>query len=125
MSTYNQSMRNLQAFPIKEKEISLAMTGVATGDLDTGLTIPAGAVPIGIAILNPDNALTSSGAGTLQGKVGATAVGSSALVTAVKGKGQYTNITAFDATTASAKVYLTVGVAGTTAGVVTIKLFYI
>ena len=125
MSSYNQALRKPNTAGLIVKEIVVDCAGVATGDLDTGLTVPAGKFCVGAYLSNPADDLTSGGSATLAVKVGPTAVVSATAIASVKGSGVATEDATPDYSATARKVYLTVATASLTAGTAVIKVAYL
>jgi len=126
MSTSNQALRKPNTVREITKEIVIDCAGVATGDLDTGLTVPAGKFLTRALLSNQADDLTSGGSATLAVKVGSTAVVAATAIASVKGAGVAPAedvVATFSAT--ARKVYLTVATAALTAGTAVIKVSYI
>jgi len=126
MSTANQALRKPQVIREITKEITIDCAGVAIGDLDTGLVVPAGKFLTRAFLSNQADDLTSGGSATLAVKVGSTATVAATAIASVKGTGiapAEDVIATYSAT--SRKVYLTVATASLTAGTAVIKVSYV
>lgn len=118
------------------KEIVCSIVSSATGDIATGLKVPAGKLIIGAYIKNLKDDVASSGSATAQIKIGSTSIGSEIAKADLKGKAVYVPVTTYDgtnkdtapsaiATTAETEVKVTVGTAVFTAGECTVGVLYI
>lgn len=100
--------------------------GIPVADNKLGTTLPKGAVIRGLILRNLRNDLTASGAGTVQVKVGGTALGSAPTeVSDIKGTSVNVEIATPVVLTADGEVSLNVATGALTAGSLDIILLYI
>lgn len=117
---YNQSGGTIGGKFTVLKTVVDCSDGLAAGDFVTDLVVPANSFILNAFIGNVDDDLASSGAATLNVKVGSTSIFATAeAITGIKGTGV---LEAEDGTitTADSPVALTVGTAALTAGTVTV-----
>lgn len=122
------------AFTPKEIECSLVTS--ATGDITTGLKVPAGKIIIGAYIKNLKDDVASAGSATAQIKIGSTSIGTAIAKANLKGTCVYVPITTYVSadkdtqpssivTSAETDVKVTVGTAVFSAGEVTVGVLYL